>query len=90
MEHATVTTTVSKTDVERFFLSKHINTCGVCGRFRSPGELDVRALSCNRLSCNDPLSEPLNVLMIVCQHCGAIEFHDHGVIARWLEDHRHS
>jgi hypothetical protein len=26
--------------------------------------------------------------MIVCQNCGAIEFHDRSVIAKWLENQR--
>jgi hypothetical protein len=30
-------------------------------------------------------SAPVNVLMIVCQNCGAIQFHDRAVVAQWLD-----
>jgi hypothetical protein len=77
---------ISKSDVERFLYSKHLASCPVCSRFRSNSDLDVRTLSCERGSCSDTgQSPPISVLMIVCQNCGAIQFHDRAVIAHWIE-----
>lgn len=79
----TCTREISKADVERFLFSKHITGCPVCGRFRSQCDVDVHTLTCQRA---DPSSTaPVNVLMIVCQNCGAIQFHDRSIIAHWLD-----
>lgn len=76
---------ITKADVDRFLYSKHLTSCAVCGRFRSKCDLDVHTLSCQRGATPDcSQSATLNVLMIVCQNCGAIEFHDRTIIARWL------
>ncbi len=80
---------ITKADVDRFLFSKHLTNCAVCGRFRSKCDLDVHTLSCQRGSTADcSASSTLNVLIIVCQNCGAIEFHDRSVIAKWLENQR--
>ena len=72
-----------KAEVDKFLFAKHITGCPVCGRFRSQCDVDVHTLTCQRA---DPSSTaPVNVLMIVCQNCGAIQFHDRAVIAQWLE-----
>jgi hypothetical protein len=77
---------ICKAEVDRFLFGKHITACAVCGRFRSASDLDVHALTCQRASCSDPSnSAPVDVLMIVCTNCGAIQFHDRSVIAQWLE-----
>jgi hypothetical protein len=55
----------------------------VCGRFRSQCDVDVHTLTCQRADPNS--TAPVNVLMIVCQNCGAIQFHDRSVISHWLE-----
>jgi hypothetical protein len=74
---------ICKADVDRFLFGKHITGCPVCGRFRSQCDVDVHTLTCQRV---DPSSTaPVNVLMIVCQNCGAIQFHDRSVIAQWLD-----
>ncbi|HUJ37911.1 MAG TPA: hypothetical protein VLW88_09550 [Hyphomicrobium sp.] len=77
---------ICKAEVDRFLFGKHITACPVCGRFRNSSDVDVHALTCQRASCSDPAnSAPLDVLMIVCTNCGAIQFHDRAVIAQWLE-----
>ena len=77
---------ISKSDVERFLYGKHLTSCPVCSRFRSKSDLDVHTINCERGSCSDNgRSAPINVLMIVCQNCGAIQFHDRAVIAHWID-----
>jgi hypothetical protein len=79
----TKTRELCKAEVDRFLFGKHITACPVCGRFRSQCDVDVHTLTCQRA---DPSSTaPVNVLMIVCQNCGAIQFHDRSVIAQWLD-----
>src|SRR4029078_3627365 len=73
---------ISKAEVDKFLFGKHITGCSVCGRFRSQCDVDVHTLTCQR---TDPSSTaPVHVLMIVCQNCGAIQFHDRRVSARWV------
>jgi hypothetical protein len=82
----TISRDICKAEVERFLFGKHITACPVCGRFRSACDLDVHALTCERASCSDSSRPaPVDVLMIVCTNCGAIQFHDRTVIAQWLE-----
>jgi hypothetical protein len=77
---------ITKTDVDQFLFGKHLTSCPVCGRFRSQCDVDVHTLSCQRAASPDCTSSaPLNVLMIVCQNCGGIQFHDRTIIADWLE-----
>ncbi len=76
---------ITKADVDKFLFGKHLTSCAVCGRFRSKCDLDVHTLNCNRGATVDcASSSTLNVLMIVCSNCGAIEFHDRTIIAKWL------
>lgn len=76
---------ISKADVESFLYGKHITACPVCGRFRSQAAIDVHALACEREPSADCTSTtPVDVLMVVCQNCGGITFHDRSVIASWL------
>jgi hypothetical protein len=76
---------ISKADVERFLYSKHLTSCPVCSRFRSNSDVDVHTISCERGPYTDcGRSAPISVLMIVCQNCGAIQFHDRAVIAHWI------
>lgn len=80
---------ISKADVDRFLFGKHLTSCPVCGRFRSQCDVDVHTLSCQRAATADcSPNAPINVLMIVCQNCGGIQFHDRSVIAQWLECQR--
>lgn len=77
---------ISKAEVDRFLFSKHLASCPVCGRFRSRCDVDVHTLSCQRAPTSDcTASTPISVLMIVCQNCGAIQFHDRAIIAHWLD-----
>jgi hypothetical protein len=85
----TQTRDITKADVDTFLFGKHLTSCAVCGRFRSKCDLDVHTLSCNRGATADcSSSSTLNVLMIVCHNCGAIEFHDRTIIAKWLDSQR--
>lgn len=74
---------LTKAEVDRFLFGKHITSCPVCGRFRSNCDVDIHMLTCERKSSSS--NAPVNVLMIVCQNCGAIQFHDRTVIAKWLD-----
>lgn len=81
----TLSREICKAEVETFLFSKHITACPVCGRFRTRADVDVHALTCQRANCVDASnSAPVNVLMIVCQNCGGIQFHDRAVISDWL------
>jgi hypothetical protein len=78
---------ISKAEVERFLYGKHITACPACGRFRSQCDLGVHAITCQRAPAASmaTAAAPVDVLMVVCQNCGAIQFHDRTVIAQWLD-----
>jgi hypothetical protein len=80
----TLTRDICKADVERFLYGKHITACPACGRFRSQCDLEVHSIACQRANC----ATPVDVLMVVCQNCGAIQFHDRTVVAKWLDCQR--
>jgi hypothetical protein len=86
----TLTREISKADVERFLYGKHITACPACGRFRSQCDLVVHSISCQRAQATSlqTASTPVDVLMVVCQNCGAIQFHDRTVVAKWLDCQR--
>lgn len=84
----TCTREISKAEVERFLYGKHITACPACGRFRSQCDLDVQAITCLRPASAGAASTPVDVLMVVCQNCGAIQFHERTVIAKWLDCQR--
>lgn len=86
----TLTRDISKADVERFLYGKHITACPACGRFRSQCDLEVHSISCQRAQATSlqTASTPVDVLMVVCQNCGAIQFHDRTVVAKWLDCQR--
>src|SRR5690606_12152021 len=87
----TCTREISKAEVEQFLFSKHITACPVCGRFRSQCDLDVHAITCQRAPAGAAApATPVDVLMVVCQNCGCIQFHDRSVIAKWLDCQRHA
>jgi hypothetical protein len=81
----TCTRDVSKAEVDKFLFGKHITACPVCGRFRSQCDTDIHKLTCQRASTGESSpGAPVDVIMIVCQNCGAIQFHDRSVITKWL------
>jgi hypothetical protein len=86
----TLTRDISKAEVERFLYGKHITACPACGRFRSQCDLEVHSISCQRAQSTSlqTASTPVDVLMVVCQNCGAIQFHDRTVVAKWLDCQR--
>ncbi|KAB2940033.1 MAG: hypothetical protein K8F92_07830 [Hyphomicrobium sp.] len=84
----TCTREISKAEVERFLYGKHITACPACGRFRSQCDLDVQAITCQRPASAGASATPVDVLMVVCQNCGAIQFHERTVIAKWLDCQR--
>jgi hypothetical protein len=87
----TLTREISKADVERFLFGKHITACSACGRFRSQCDVEVQAITCHRAAPATSLptaAAPVDVLMVVCQNCGAIQFHDRTVVAKWLDCQR--
>lgn len=86
----TCTREISKADVERFLFSKHITACPACGRFRAQCDLEVHSITCQRAAATSlqTSTAPVDVLMVVCQNCGAIQFHDRTVVAKWLDCQR--
>ena len=82
---STAPSEICKADVERFLFSKHITACPACGRFRSQCDLDVHAITCQKAPSCGAAAAPVDVLMVVCQNCGGIQFHDRSVIAKWLD-----
>jgi hypothetical protein len=82
---STSTHDICKSDVERFLFSKHITACPACGRFRSQCDLDVHTITCQKAPSCGAAAAPVDVLMVVCQNCGGIQFHDRSVIAKWLD-----
>jgi hypothetical protein len=84
----TCTREISKAGVEQFLYGKHITACPACGRFRSQCDLDVQAITCQRPLSAGAAAAPVDVLMVVCQNCGAIQFHERTVIAKWLDCQR--
>ena len=86
----TCTRELSKAEVEQFLFGKHITACPACGRFRSQCDLDVHSITCQRAQATSlpTAAAPVDVLMVVCQNCRAIQFHDRTVIAKWLDCQR--
>ncbi|MEI9902527.1 MAG: hypothetical protein WDN31_23295 [Hyphomicrobium sp.] len=88
----TRTREISKAEVERFLFGKHITACPACGRFRAQCDVEVQSITCQRSPATEtslPTSAaPVDVLMVVCQNCGAIQFHDRTVVAKWLDCQR--
>jgi hypothetical protein len=86
----TCTREISKAEVEQFLFGKHITACPACGRFRSQCELEIHSITCQRAQATSlpTATAPVDVLMVVCQNCGAIQFHDRTVIAKWLDCQR--
>ena len=86
----TCTCEISKAEVEQFLFGKHITACPACGRFRSQCDLDVHSITCQRAQATSlpTAAAPVDVLMVVCQNCGGIQFHDRTVIAKWLDCQR--
>jgi predicted nucleic-acid-binding Zn-ribbon protein len=82
------TSTISKAELDRFFMSKHVTGCPVCGRFQPLGEVDECVVNCQRISPTEALDGSMTVLVITCDNCGVIQFYDHGIIAEWLQCHR--
>jgi len=80
---------ICKADVERFLFGKHITACPACGRFRSKCDLDVHTITCQKSPSCGAEKTAVDVLMLVCQNCGAIQFHDRSVVAKWLDCHEH-
>jgi hypothetical protein len=78
---------ICKGDVERFLFGKHITACPACGRFRSQCDLDVHTIACQRAPSCGAEAAAVEVLMVVCQNCGGIQFHDRTVVAKWLDCH---
>lgn len=72
-------------DVQRFISRKHITGCAVCSHYNWQINEDVTGLQCGCES--DPKGKRMNVIILTCQNCGALEFHDRGVIQRWLACH---
>lgn len=80
---------ITTAEVKRFLAGMHIRACAVCGHHGWRVEEEATSMSC-RHACSDekPREIPINVIVVVCQHCGLIELHDRSVIAHWLDCHQ--
>lgn len=82
----TIDRSISADEIQRFITGKRIAGCAVCSHYDWRVRDDARSLSCQCSSENGPATS-LGIIMLICQNCGALEFHDRTVIARWLDCH---
>lgn len=71
---------ISIADIQRFFAGKHITGCPVCGHHG--WRLDEASGGATAASVNE------RCIVVVCQNCGFVGFHQREIIARWLNCHR--
>lgn len=80
---------ITKAAFDRFLTSKHVTGCSVCGRFRSRVDMDPRTIRCGRVpATGDGRDVTIDVVAVVCENCGALQFLKRSVIADWLEQQR--
>jgi hypothetical protein len=79
---------ISSAEIKAFITGKRITGCVVCNHYDWRIKDDATAISCQCGEQNPGQPTPIGIVMLVCQNCGALEFHDRTVIARWLDCHR--
>lgn len=80
---------ISTAEIKAFITGKRITGCVVCNHYDWRIKDDATAISCQcGADSQSQQSTPIGIIMLVCQNCGALEFHDRTVIARWLDCHR--
>ena len=80
---------ITPAEIKSFVAGKRIAGCVVCNHYDWRVKDDATALSC-QCSAGEGAgqSTAVGIIILVCQNCGALEFHDRSVIARWLDCHR--
>jgi hypothetical protein len=83
---------LSVAEIRGFITGKRIAGCPVCNHYNWQIREGTTAIRCVCASAADsdgaqPATANVAIIMLVCQNCGAVEFHDRGVIARWLDCH---
>jgi hypothetical protein len=73
---------ITKAVVDRFLASKNVTGCSVCGRFQSRFDFDLHTIRCKHGSSTDG---EIDVVAIVCENCGALQFLKRSVVADWQE-----
>lgn len=80
---------ITTAEIKSFISGKRIAGCPVCHHYDWQIKDETRSLSCE--CCGDEAGPgkptKVGIIMLVCQNCGALEFHDRAVIARWLDCH---
>lgn len=80
---------ISVAEIKSFISGKRIAGCSVCHHYDWRIKDDTRSLSCECASdTGHGETVKVGIIMLVCQNCGALEFHDRSVIVRWLDCHR--
>lgn len=83
---------LSVAEIRSFITGKRIAGCPVCSHYNWDIREGTTAIRCvcgdaTEGSAEQPAPASVGIIMLVCQNCGAVEFHDRGVIARWLDCH---
>jgi hypothetical protein len=76
---------ITQAVVDRFLASKHVTGCCACARFRSRVDLDLHTIRCEHSPSTDAA---IDIVAIVCENCGAVQFLKRSVVADWLEQQR--
>lgn len=79
---------ITVADIKSFITGKRIAGCPVCSHYDWAIKDDTRSIACE--CCGDTgqrQATSVGIIMLVCQNCGALEFHDRAVIAKWLDCH---
>lgn len=83
---------LSVAEIRSFISGKRIAGCPVCNHYNWQIREGTTAIRCvcepsERDTESGPAPTSVGIIMLVCQNCGAVEFHDRGVITRWLDCH---
>lgn len=81
-----LTRQIGAADIRKFMTGKRITGCAVCAHYDWSVKDDMTAIRCAGSAHDQPVSN-VAIIMLVCQNCGAMQFHDRTVIARWLDCH---
>ena len=82
--------TITAAEIKSFIVGKRITGCVVCNHYDWRIKDDATALQCqcSGRSSTQASQTEVGIIILVCQNCGALEFHDRTVIASWLDCHR--
>ncbi len=82
---------LSVAEIRSFITGKRIAGCPVCNHYNwqiREGTTAIRCVCAETEQTDVPAAATnVGIIMLVCQNCGAVEFHDRGVIVHWLDCH---